>query len=521
MPQAGKSMEDGTIVQWFKAEGDSVVQGEVLVEIESDRATIEVEAGHGGTLLKIVASEGETVPVLALIGVLGEAGEDASAAVAKAEAAPAADQTAAETVAEKVQATPEPKPQPAAAGGKVTPVLMPQAGNSMEEGTVVKWCVAVGDTIAEGDVIFEVETDKATIEVEATDAGRLARIVVGVDETIEVLLPVAYLADDDGDVDGYIAAQGESVVKTEVAVSTVVESKSAEQQAVRGAAAVVQAGGRVKASPAARKIAGERGVDISTIKSGSGPGGRILTGDVPAGGAVAKPQAPPALRRAATGEVVRKRMSGMRKAIARALSKSKQTIPHFYMRMTIDAGPLMSFYRGEKARYQCTLNDVIVLACGRVMQEFAALRSQIDGDEIVETPTSNVGIAVGMDDGLVVPVVVGVEGMSLEQLGGESKRIVEAARGGKIEGMGQGLFTITNLGMFGVEEFAGIINPPEAAILAVGTIREQVIVSDGAMRPGKVMTMTLSADHRVVDGLAGAKFLARLKEVLESPALLG
>jgi len=520
MPKAGKSMADGTIVQWLKAEGDPVQQGEVLVEIETDRATIEVEAGRGGTLLTIVATEGETAPAGALIGVLGEAGEDVSAAVAKAQAAPAADQTAAETVAEKVEAAPEPKPQPAAAGGKVTPVLMPQAGNSMEEGTIVKWCVAVGDTIAVGDVIFEVETDKATIEVEATDAGRLARIVVGVDETIEVLLPVAYLADDDGDVDGYIAAQGEPVAAVKAAPA-VVETKNAERQAAPVAAAVVEAGGRVKASPAARRVAGERGVDISTIKGGSGPGGRILTGDVPAGGAGAKPEAAPAPRRAATGEAVRKRMSGMRKAIARNLLKSKQTIPHFYMCMTIDAGPLMSFYRGEKARYQCTLNDVIVLACGRVMQEFPALRSQIDGDEIVETPTSNVGIAVGMDDGLVVPVVVGVEGMSLEQLGGESKRIVEAARGGKIEGMGQGLFTITNLGMFGVEEFAGIINPPEAAILAVGTIREQVIVSDGAMRPGKVMTMTLSADHRVVDGLAGAKFLARLKEVLESPALLG
>ena len=539
MPKAGDTMEDGTVVRWLKAEGESVRQGEILLEIETEEATIEIESAQSGTLLKILVPEGRTVPAGALIGVLGEPGEDIRAAVDKAEARQAGGEAAGPVADRKPQPAPAPQakpaasagapqaaapkpaaPKPAAPGGAVTPVLMPQAGNTMEEGTIVKWCVGPGDRIAEGDIIFEVETDKATIEVEATDSGRLARIVVPEDETIEVLQPVAYLADNDADVDAYIAAHGDSAATgvTEAAGPAVVETKSAEPQAAPAAPAV-SPGGRVKASPAARRIAAQRGVDISTVKSGSGPGGRIVSTDVPAAPG-AKPQAAPARRRATVGDAVRRPMSRMRRAIARALLASKQTIPHFYVRLTIDADPLMSFYRGQKAKYPCTLNDVIVLACARVMQEFPAFRSQIDGDQIVQAAASNVGIAVGTEEGLIVPVVVGAEGMSLEQLAAESRRIVEAARGGKIEGMGKGLFTITNLGMFGVEEFAGIINPPEAAILAVGAVREEAIVSDGVVRPGRVMTVTLSADHRIVDGLAAAKFLARLKEVLENPSPL-
>jgi pyruvate dehydrogenase E2 component (dihydrolipoamide acetyltransferase) len=210
----------------------------------------------------------------------------------------------------------------------------------------------------------------------------------------------------------------------------------------------------------------------------------------------------------------------MRKAIGKALLASKQTIPHFYARLTIDADPMYAFYQQQKAQFACTLNDVLLLACARALREFPAMRSRIDGDELVESPTVNLGIAVGVEDGLVVPVLVGAEGMGLKELAAESRRIVEAARAGKIEGLGKGCFTVTNLGMFGVEEFSAIINPPEAAILAVGAIREEAIVTDGAIRAGRAVTVTLSADHRVVDGVLAAQFLARLKELLEEPAAL-
>jgi pyruvate dehydrogenase E2 component (dihydrolipoamide acetyltransferase) len=210
----------------------------------------------------------------------------------------------------------------------------------------------------------------------------------------------------------------------------------------------------------------------------------------------------------------------MRKAIATNLTTSKQNIPHFYLRLTIDAEAIMGFYRSYKARFKCSLNDVVLLAVGRAMHEFPAFRSRLEGDEIIELPTANIGLAVGLDNGLVVPVMRDVDRMSFQQVAGESRRLVEAARGGKVENMGTGSFTITNLGMFGVEEFAAIINPPESAILAVGTAREAVIVRDGAIKPGRVITMTLSCDHRIVDGMLGAKFAARLKELLENPTVM-
>jgi pyruvate dehydrogenase E2 component (dihydrolipoamide acetyltransferase) len=213
-------------------------------------------------------------------------------------------------------------------------------------------------------------------------------------------------------------------------------------------------------------------------------------------------------------------MSGMRRAIARNLVASKQSIPHFYMSLTIDAGPLTAIYRAEKAKYSCTLNDILTLACARVIREFPAFRTRIENDELVEYPTANIGVAVGMEEGLRVPVLIAADRMSLRQVAIESRRIIDAAKQGKVEAMGQGVFTISNLGMYGAEEFAAIINPPEAALLAVGAIREAVIVQGGAMRAARVVTMTLSVDHRVIDGLMAARFLSRLKAELEAPESL-
>ena len=213
-------------------------------------------------------------------------------------------------------------------------------------------------------------------------------------------------------------------------------------------------------------------------------------------------------------------MDKMRRAIARNLTVSKQTIPHWYATITIDAEQMLAYYRTERALYPCTLNDVLIFACGRVIQEMPAFRSQVSGDEIVEFSSVDVGLAVALETGLVVPVVRGVDGMNLKGVATESRRVIEVAKSGKLEAVGEAVFTISNLGMFGVDEFAAIINPPEAAILAVGAVREAVVVKDGAMRAGKTMSVTLSADHRVIDGVTSARFLARLKELLERPGLL-
>jgi pyruvate dehydrogenase E2 component (dihydrolipoamide acetyltransferase) len=307
-------------------------------------------------------------------------------------------------------------------------------------------------------------------------------------------------------VDAYIAAHGSDAdVQAPQAAEGLPPAKSTTPPtAVGTTASTVLESGRVKASPAVRKLAAQRGVDLHGIAAGSGPGGRILSADVPAAGQSAG----------------RRPMSRMRKAIARALQQSKQTIPHFYMRLTLSAEPMLAFYQSCKARFRCSLNDVVVLACARVIREFPAFRSRIEGDELVELPSVNIGIAVAVPDGLVVPVVIDADRLSLQEIAAQTKQLVEAARGGRIQGMGQGSFTITNLGMAGVEEFAAIINPPEVAILAIGAVREAAVVKDGTVRPGKVMTVTLSADHRAVDGMLAARFLGRLKELLEDPEQL-
>ena len=447
------------------------------MEVEGETGVVEVESALAGTLTEILAGEGKTVAVGAPIGTVAT-GDAKPVAIAAAPIAPA---------------------------GNVIPILMPKAGQSMEEGTLVKWHVAPGANIKKGDVIFEIETDKANMEVEATDGGRLSRIVLPEGKTLAVLQPVAYLADNDADVDAFIASQG---VSPPPQPSPGVPGEGEKGYTERHAPTAVVEGGRAKSSPAARKIAAERGIDLSALSAGSGPGGRIISTDVPM-------KAPPA-----KGGATRKRMSQMRKAIAKNLLLSKQTIPHFYVRLTIDADPLFAFYQGEKTRYPVSLNDVVVMACARTIMEFPAFRSRLENDEIVEFPSADIGVAVAMDEGLIVPVVRGAERLSLQQIAVEVKRIAAAAKSGKIEGMGSGVFTITNMGMFGVEEFGAIINPPEAAILAVGTAREAVLVKDGAMRAGRVMTMTLSADHRVIDGAMAAKFLARLKVILESPSQL-
>jgi pyruvate dehydrogenase E2 component (dihydrolipoamide acetyltransferase) len=213
-------------------------------------------------------------------------------------------------------------------------------------------------------------------------------------------------------------------------------------------------------------------------------------------------------------------MSGMRKAIARNLTLSKTTIPHWYMRARVNAGPMMSFYKSQKAKVGCSVNDVIVMACAKAIMEFPAMHSRVDGETILEFPGANIGVAVGMDEGLVVPVILNAEKFTLEQLAVETKRLANQARAGKIENMGQGIFTISNLGMFGVDDFVAIVNPPEAAILAVGAVREDIIVKDGAIKAGQTVNLTLSADHRLIDGTLGAQFMARLKALLEDPIQL-
>jgi len=507
MPQAGNTMEEGRLVAWKVKVGDRVMVGQVICEIETDKATIEFESTDAGRVAKLVAAEGDVIAVKQPIALLAENDADASSAVASLAAHDATPQ------APVTQAAASSK----VSGGAVTPLLMPQAGNSMEEGTVIKWMVKPGDRISAGQIIYEIDTDKAAVEVEATAAGRLARIVAPVGTVVPVKQPVAFLAENDADVDAFLSGGGAAAVPPPSVATIAAPFASGAASVAKQVGGVQSNGGRTKASPAARKIAAASGLDLSSIGSGSGPEGRILSTDLNRA-AAARPAATSAP--ASTGTGSRRPMSKMRKAIATNLQVSKQTVPHFYLKQTINADPLFAFYKAQKPATGCTLNDVILLAVGKTIQEFPAFRSHVEGNEIVESPSANIGVAVSVDDGLVVPVVMAVDRHTLASLPAEAKRIVETGRKGRLENVGKGVFTISNMGMLGVEEFAAIINPPESGILAVSAVRESVIVKDGAMRAGRVMSLTLSVDHRVVDGAVAATFMGKLKERLENPQTL-
>jgi pyruvate dehydrogenase E2 component (dihydrolipoamide acetyltransferase) len=380
---------------------------------------------------------------------------------------------------------------------------MPQSGETMEEGTVVTWLKREGDPVEQGEAIVEIETDKALLEAESPYSGILRKILCPEGETVPVHTPLALIGEADEKIpqfDETGSPPGEPILSEPPKDQPSTTDASPRPR-------VDMQGTRIPASPAARRLAAEQGIDLESLRPGSGPGGRITFSDV--GRAAPADQGP-----------VRRPLSRMRKAIARNMTAAKSSVPHFYVRSTIDAEPLVTFFKEEKTRYPCTLNDAIVSACGRAIREFPAFGSRLDGEDLVEFPGADIGIAVGTDDGLLVPTLVGVDRMSLAQVAAESARVTELARNRKLEIRGERTFTVSNLGMYGVDEFAAIIFPPDTAILAVGVIREEPVVEDGAVTPGKRMTLTLSCDHRVIDGVLAARFLGRLKEILGNPQQL-
>jgi pyruvate dehydrogenase E2 component (dihydrolipoamide acetyltransferase) len=507
LPQPAKHISSVTVLRWLVSPGDAFDAGVQLLELEAEEAIITVTAKTAGILIKPLVTPSQTLLVgakLAEVEIKTASSGTKDAPLLQTNESPQHSELSEEQFVNDESSNDS--------TGAVDPILMPQAGNTMEEGSVLEWRVKEGDTIELGQILCEIETDKATMEYESPVAGRLARIVAPLNEPVAVKELIAVVADSDAAADAYLASQGSGSVASETGTAPpVVVSSAATTNKNSHGTATYDAGGRIKASPAARKLSAAQGLSLATVGAGSGPGGRILSSDL------SRATASAASLGVLAGAGGRRPMSKMRRAIGANLQRSKQTVPHFYVRLTINATPLQEFYREQKPLTDCSLNDLVVLGVGRTMREFPAVRSQIDSDDIVEFPHANIGIAVGVEDGLVVPVVLNVDTLSLAQLAQESKRVVEAGRNGSLENFGKGNFTISNLGMFGVEEFSAIINPPESGILAVSAVRETVIVENGSLRPGRVMTMTLSADHRVVDGLLAAKYMARLKEILENP----
>jgi len=612
MPKMSDTMTEGVLAKWHKKVGDKVKSGDVMAEIETDKATMDFESYADGTLLYIGVAEGKAVPVDALIAIIGAEGEDYHAALdannaeapkevaaesssSSKEAAPekvaaesssssteaAPEKVAAESSSSSKEAAPEKVAAESSSSSKeaasektaaenkaatatatpksakvdkasipATVIRMPALSDTMTEGVINKWNFKVGDTVKSDDSLADVETDKATMEVVGYEAGTLLYIGPKEGEAAKVNGIIAIVGKagtditpllEEDDADEKTAVESSSGSKKEVAVES--SSSSQEQDtATATSEPTTDTDGRIKASPLARKIAKEKGIDLNAV-TGSAEGGRIIKKDVeefvPAAKQVAavssssseenKTATAPASAApipAYTGEekFTEKPVSQMRKVIAKRLSDSLFTAPHFYVTMSIDMDESIKARTriNEVAPVKISFNDFVLKACAVALKQHPAINSSYLGDKIRYNEHVHIGVAVAVDEGLLVPVVRFADGKSLSRISAEVKDFAQRAKAKKLqpaEWEGS-TFTISNLGMFGVDEFTAIINTPDACILAVSGIQQVPVVKNGAVVPGNIMKVTLSCDHRVVDGATGAAFLQTLKSLLEEPVRL-
>ncbi|NER15004.1 pyruvate dehydrogenase complex dihydrolipoamide acetyltransferase [Leptobacterium flavescens] len=543
MPRLSDTMEEGVVAKWLKKVGDKVEEGDILAEIETDKATMEFESFHEGTLLYIGVQEGDGAPVDTLLAIIGAEGEDisgllnggASAEAPKEEAAPAA------------EAKEEPKaaPQKAAVIPEgVEVVKMPRLSDTMEEGTVASWLKKVGDTVEEGDILAEIETDKATMEFESFYAGTLLHIGIEEGGTAPVDDVLAIIGPAGTDVNAVLAAVNSGGTSSPaVAEEKKEEAPKKETAAVAhsgGGGTGSSSGGRIFASPLAKKIAAEKGIDLSQV-TGSGENGRIVKKDVENFTPKAQPAAAPATEAPKTetakpaayvapfvpaGEESFEdvKNSQMRKVIAKRLGESKFTAPHYYLTIEVNMDNAMASRSQINALpdTKVSFNDMVVKACAMALKKHPQVNTTWNGDSTRYNHHVNIGVAVAVDEGLVVPVLRFTDQMSLTQIGAQVKDLAGKARNKRItpQEMEGSTFTVSNLGMFGIVEFTSIINQPNSAILSVGTIVQKPVVKDGQIVVGNTMKVTLACDHRTVDGATGAQFLQTLKAYLENPVTM-
>ncbi len=591
LPKLGQTVESATIERWVKAEGDPVSKGEVICEITTDKATLEVESFHKGTLLKVLAPQGVELKVGDLIAVVGDPGEavpeeiveearaQQGAAAGSTEAQPPAAAPPAEkkpSAEEKPAAPKKPaaakKPQrkpPAAASSDVKIMTLPKLGQTVESARIERWVKAEGDPVSKGEVICEITTDKATLEVESFYRGTLLKVLAPEgDEELDVGAPIAAIGPEGAEVPAELLSGAAALAGAEEAEAP---AESPAQEAVATAdpapAAVRHEAGRTFASPRARMRAREHGIDLATV-TGSGPNGRIVESDVlavaeAAPAAPAAVQATPVAQRlaeargvdlaavrgtgvggkitkedvlsaaapgpapaAAPGEIVP--LTPMRRIVAERMTLSKQTTPCYYLDIDADVTDMVALRNklntrtGRENGVKISFNDFIIRACGRALAAFPPVNSRWVEAGIERRIEANVGFAVALDEGLVVPVVRRADEKSLQQLSRETADLAERARSKKLlpEEYQDGCMTVTNLGMFGIQRFVAVVNPGESTILALGAIEDRVVYRQGGIQVRKMMTLTLSVDHRLVDGAVGAQFLAAIRDALEAPRML-
>jgi pyruvate dehydrogenase E2 component (dihydrolipoamide acetyltransferase) len=420
----------------------------------------------------------------------------------------------------------------------ISEVVMPQMGADMTEGTIVRWLKAEGDPVERGEIIAEIETDKANVEIEAFESGIFRKIIRHEGDVVPIEGVIAIIAAADDDISQYetgeaAAAPAAATVSAPASVSTTAVAPPPAAQAPVAAPSAA-GNGRMRVSPVARRIADERGIDLRQVH-GTGPDGRIVKRDLEQFAAVRPPAAAPAPPRpapapakaapAAPGATLT--FSKMRQAIARRMSASKREAPHYYLLVDIDMTAALAFRKDANASLpddaaRISINDMIVRACALALQRHPAFNVSAEGDVFTQQPVQNVCIAIALDDGLIAPAVLDTGSKTLAQIAVATRDLVSRAKGGtlKPDEITAGTFSITNLGAYGIETLIGIIQPPQTAILGVGSVAQQPVARDGQVVVRDVMKVALSADHRVTDGALGAQFLGEIKRLLEQPLLL-
>jgi len=542
MPRLSDTMEEGVVATWLKKIGDTVSEGEILAEIETDKATMEFESFYNGTLLYIGVQEGETAPVDSLLCILGKEGEDISAHLNGGTTAPEeADAATADKATTAASDTKQDGDNALPAGVEI--INMPRLSDTMEEGTVAAWLKKEGDEVKEGDILAEIETDKATMEFESFYNGTLLKIGVQEGETVKVDSLLAILGPPGTDISG-IQMNAAPAAKEEAAAQATkqVEEKQEEtkqdaQEEVQPTAAIntaqaVQTGGRIFASPLAKKLAADKGIDIAHV-AGSGENGRIVKKDVEnfvpgtatqAGAATATTASAPAF--VGVGEPTWEEVpnSQMRKTIAKRLGESKFTAPHYYLGLDLDMDNAIAarVAINNLPDTKVSFNDMVIKAAAMALRKHPRVNTQWTEKATRIAKHINIGVAVAVEDGLLVPVLEYADQMSFQQIGAKVKELAVKARDKKLQPkeMEGSTFTISNLGMFGITEFTSIINQPNSAIMSVGAIVEQPVVKNGQIVIGNVMKITLACDHRTVDGATGAAFLQTFKQYLENPIVM-
>lgn len=542
MPLLSDTMKEGVIAEWHKKVGDKVKADDVIAEVETDKATMEVMPYVEGTLLYIGVEKGKAAPVNGIIAIVGKEGEDYKPLLEQesksggAEAAPAKEEKPAAAKEESKEAAAPAAKKAVPKSGDATVIRMPLLSDTMKEGKIVSWLKNKGDKVKADDVLAEVETDKATMEVMGYAEGTLLYIGVEAGQAAQVNGIIAIVGKEGTDITPYLeedtedtaAPQAESKQADAAPAATKESSTVADSGTTR--AQPVTDDERLKISPLARKMARDKGIQVNDLE-GSGEGGRIIKRDID--NYKPKPAAAPAASGAtaavpafAAGQESHtdKPISQMRSVVARRLSESKFSAPHFYLRMTITMDKAMEARTAmnEVSPAKISFNDYIIKACAMALRKHPAVNSSWMGDFIRENHHISIGTAVAIEDGLIVPVIKFADQKSLSQIASEASELIKKARNKKLQPpeFTGNTFTVSNLGMMDIDEFTAIINPPDACILAIGKIEATPVVENGQVVVRNLLKLTLSCDHRVVDGAVGAAFMQTLKAYLENPVTM-